>query len=121
MFSLNCTIFLEIDFGRFQSSINQQLNLSNCMNSLFSNQKSETEKDAENNLSTFLIIDQDELSKNDTQVIQKIIDDYERRLQEQIALAKQDFVNELDSQFQVSCVCGFLILLCMPFSVSCFE
>ncbi|KAL5276406.1 AKAP9 family protein [Megaselia abdita] len=61
---------------------------------------SETEKDAENNMSTFLIIDQDELSKNDTQVIQKIIDDYERRLQEQIALAKQDFVTELENQFQ---------------------
>lgn len=79
------------------------------MTSLSSNQKSETEKDAENNLSTFLIIDQDELSKNDAQVIQKIIDDYDRRLQEQIGLAKQDFVNELDRQFQVSCVCGFLV------------
>lgn len=74
------------------------------MTSLSSNQKSETEKDAENNMSTFLIIDQDELSKNDTQIIQNIKDDYERRLQEQLTLAKQDFVNELERQFQVSCV-----------------
>lgn len=72
------------------------------MISLSSNQKSETEKEAENNISTFTIVDQDELSENDIAEIQKIKDDYERRLEEQVAQAKKDFFNELAKQVQVS-------------------
>uniref|UniRef100_T1GQ31 RRM domain-containing protein n=1 Tax=Megaselia scalaris TaxID=36166 RepID=T1GQ31_MEGSC len=63
---------------------------------------SETEKEAENNISTFTIVDQDELSENDIAEIQKIKDDYERRLEEQVAQAKKDFFNELAKQVQVS-------------------
>lgn len=39
--------------------------------------------------------------KNESQVIQRIIEEYERRLQEQLALARQDMANELEQQIQV--------------------
>jgi len=35
-------------------------------------------------------------------VIQRIIEEYERRLQEQLALARQDIATELEQQIQVS-------------------
>lgn len=59
------------------------------------------------NRSSLIIIDQDELLdnvhvNNEAQVIQKIIDEYESRLQEQLALAKADIVYELEQQIQVS-------------------
>ncbi|XP_065360071.1 A-kinase anchor protein 9 isoform X3 [Calliphora vicina] len=54
-----------------------------------------------NNNTSLIIIDQDELnSNNEAQVIQKIIDEYERRLQEQLALAREDIVHELEQQIQ---------------------
>lgn len=43
--------------------------------------------------------------KNESQVIQRIIEEYERRLQEQLALARQDMANELEQQIQVRRVC----------------
>ncbi|KAL9904593.1 pericentrin-like protein isoform 2-T2 [Glossina fuscipes fuscipes] len=57
------------------------------------------------NRSSLIIIDQDELLNsvyvnNEAQVIQKIIDEYESRLQEQLALAKADIVYELEQQIQ---------------------
>lgn len=56
-----------------------------------------------NNNTSLLIIDQDELnSNNESQVIQKIIDEYERRLQEQLALAREDIAHEFVQQIQVS-------------------
>lgn len=39
---------------------------------------------------------------NESQVIQRIIEEYERRLQEQLALARQDIANELEQHIQVS-------------------
>lgn len=58
-----------------------------------------------NNNTSLIIIDQDELNcNNEAQVIQKIIDEYERRLQEQLALAREDIVHELEQQIQVSVV-----------------
>ncbi|XP_046808670.1 golgin subfamily B member 1 isoform X2 [Lucilia cuprina] len=54
-----------------------------------------------NNNNSLIIIDQDELNgSNEAQVIQKIIDEYERRLQEQLALAREDIVHELEQQIQ---------------------
>ncbi|KAM7357976.1 pericentrin-like protein isoform 3-T3 [Cochliomyia hominivorax] len=54
-----------------------------------------------NNNTSLIIIDQDELNcNNEAQVIQKIIDEYERRLQEQLALAREDIVHELEQQIQ---------------------
>ncbi|XP_036325594.1 golgin subfamily A member 4 isoform X3 [Rhagoletis pomonella] len=50
---------------------------------------------------SLIIIDQDELNNhNESQVIQKIIEEYERRLQEQLALAREDIVRELEGQIQ---------------------
>lgn len=57
---------------------------------------------AENPNQSLIIIDEDELNcKNESQVIQRIIEEYERRLQEQLALARQDMANELEQQIQV--------------------
>lgn len=54
---------------------------------------------------SLIIIDQDELNlHNESQVIQKIIEEYEKRLQEQLTLARDDIVRELERQIQV----GFL-------------
>ncbi|XP_073837284.1 pericentrin-like protein isoform X4 [Musca autumnalis] len=54
-----------------------------------------------NNNTSLIIIDTDELNtNNETQIIQKIIDEYERRLQEQVALAREDIVHELEQQIQ---------------------
>ncbi|XP_075162391.1 pericentrin-like protein isoform X3 [Haematobia irritans] len=54
-----------------------------------------------NNNTSLIIIDTDELNtNNETQIIQKIIDEYERRLQEQLALAREDIVHELEQQIQ---------------------
>ncbi|XP_058985222.1 golgin subfamily A member 4 isoform X7 [Musca domestica] len=54
-----------------------------------------------NNNTSLIIIDTDELTtNNETQIIQKIIDEYERRLQEQVALAREDIVHELEQQIQ---------------------
>lgn len=63
----------------------------------------EVEPTAGQNPSTSLIIiDEDELNlNNESQVIQRIIEEYERRLQEQLALARQDIVAELEQQIQV--------------------
>lgn len=67
-----------------------------------------------NNNTSLIIIDTDELNtNNETQIIQKIIDEYERRLQEQLALAREDIVHELEQQIQVSgkfCELHFRIL-----------
>uniref|UniRef100_A0A1A9WE88 Pericentrin/AKAP-450 centrosomal targeting domain-containing protein n=1 Tax=Glossina brevipalpis TaxID=37001 RepID=A0A1A9WE88_9MUSC len=57
--------------------------------------------------SSLIIIDQDEFLSNvninnEAQIIQKIIDEYESRLQEQLALAREDIVHELEQQIQVS-------------------
>lgn len=61
---------------------------------------------AENPNQSLIIIDEDELNcKNESQVIQRIIEEYERRLQEQLALARQDMANELEQQIQVRRVC----------------
>ncbi|XP_067648426.1 centrosome-associated protein CEP250 isoform X3 [Eurosta solidaginis] len=50
---------------------------------------------------SLIIIDQDELNLyNESQVIQKIIEEYERRLQEQLTLAREDIVRELEVQIQ---------------------
>ncbi|KAH8379772.1 hypothetical protein KR009_007140, partial [Drosophila setifemur] len=50
---------------------------------------------------SLIIIDEDELNfNNESQVIQRIIEEYERRLQEQLALARQDIANELELQIQ---------------------
>ncbi|XP_068142656.1 golgin subfamily A member 4 isoform X2 [Drosophila tropicalis] len=50
---------------------------------------------------SLIIIDEDELNfHNESQVIQRIIEEYERRLQEQLALARQDIANELEQQIQ---------------------
>ncbi|XP_033240357.1 golgin subfamily A member 4 isoform X14 [Drosophila pseudoobscura] len=50
---------------------------------------------------SLIIIDEDELNfNNESQVIQRIIEEYERRLQEQLALARQDIANELEQQIQ---------------------
>ena len=38
---------------------------------------------------------------NESQVIQRIIEEYEKRLQEQVQLAKEDIVHELELQIQV--------------------
>jgi len=52
---------------------------------------------------SLIIIDEDELNfNNESQVIQRIIEEYERRLQEQLALARQDIATELEQQIQVS-------------------
>lgn len=52
---------------------------------------------------SLIIIDQDELNlHNESQVIQKIIEEYEKRLQEQVTLAREDIVRELETQIQVS-------------------
>ncbi|XP_061394328.1 myosin-2 heavy chain-like, partial [Musca vetustissima] len=56
-----------------------------------------------NNNTSLIIIDTDELmtaANNETQIIQKIIDEYERRLQEQVTLAREDIVHELEQQIQ---------------------
>ncbi|XP_032599457.1 nuclear mitotic apparatus protein 1 isoform X3 [Drosophila grimshawi] len=56
---------------------------------------------AQNPNSSLIIIDEDELNfKNESQVIQRIIEEYERRLQEQLALARQDIATELEQQIQ---------------------
>ncbi|KAH8234866.1 hypothetical protein KR032_004625 [Drosophila birchii] len=50
---------------------------------------------------SLIIIDEDELNlNNESQVIQRIIEEYEKRLQEQLALARQDIANELEQQIQ---------------------
>ncbi|XP_032574329.1 rootletin isoform X5 [Drosophila sechellia] len=50
---------------------------------------------------SLIIIDEDELNfNNESQVIQRIIEEYERRLQEQLALARQDIATELEQQIQ---------------------
>ncbi|XP_033149655.1 rootletin isoform X3 [Drosophila busckii] len=50
---------------------------------------------------SLIIIDEDELNpNNESQVIQRIIAEYERRLQEQLALARQDIATELEQQIQ---------------------
>ncbi|XP_012159828.1 pericentrin isoform X3 [Ceratitis capitata] len=50
---------------------------------------------------SLIIIDQDELNlHNESQVIQKIIEEYEKRLQEQVTLAREDIVRELETQIQ---------------------
>ncbi|XP_011188348.1 A-kinase anchor protein 9 isoform X3 [Zeugodacus cucurbitae] len=50
---------------------------------------------------SLIIIDQDELNlHNESQVIQKIIEEYEKRLQEQLTLAREDIVRELETQIQ---------------------
>ncbi|XP_039965482.1 pericentrin isoform X3 [Bactrocera tryoni] len=50
---------------------------------------------------SLIIIDQDELNlHNESQVIQKIIEEYEKRLQEQLTLAREDIVHELENQIQ---------------------
>nr|XP_036226737.1 golgin subfamily A member 4 isoform X3 [Bactrocera oleae] len=50
---------------------------------------------------SLIIIDQDELNlHNESQVIQKIIEEYEKRLQEQLTLARDDIVRELERQIQ---------------------
>ncbi|XP_014764472.2 A-kinase anchor protein 9 isoform X3 [Drosophila ananassae] len=50
---------------------------------------------------SLIIIDEDELNfNNESQVIQRIIEEYERRLQEQLALARQDIANELEQHIQ---------------------
>ncbi|XP_017955731.1 pericentrin isoform X1 [Drosophila navojoa] len=55
----------------------------------------------QNPSASLIIIDEDELNlNNESQVIQRIIDEYERRLQEQLALARQDIVAELEQQIQ---------------------
>ncbi|XP_030571697.1 golgin subfamily A member 4 isoform X2 [Drosophila novamexicana] len=51
--------------------------------------------------SSLIIIDEDELNlNNESQVIRRIIEEYERRLQEQLALARQDIATELEQQIQ---------------------
>ncbi|ALC44617.1 cp309, partial [Drosophila busckii] len=51
---------------------------------------------------SLIIIDEDELNpNNESQVIQRIIAEYERRLQEQLALARQDIDTELEQQIQI--------------------
>ncbi|KRF84850.1 golgin subfamily A member 4 isoform X4 [Drosophila virilis] len=56
---------------------------------------------AQNPNSSLIIIDEDELNlNNESQVIQRIIEEYERRLQEQLALARQDIATELEQQIQ---------------------
>ncbi|XP_034122450.1 A-kinase anchor protein 9 isoform X3 [Drosophila guanche] len=60
----------------------------------------EGSKSAAPNIS-LIIIDEDELNfNNESQVVQRIIEEYERRLQEQLALARQDIANELERQIQ---------------------
>ncbi|KRG06771.1 nuclear mitotic apparatus protein 1 isoform X5 [Drosophila mojavensis] len=55
----------------------------------------------QNPSTSLIIIDEDELNlNNESQVIQRIIEEYERRLQEQLALARQDIVAELEQQIQ---------------------
>ncbi|XP_055905923.1 A-kinase anchor protein 9 isoform X3 [Eupeodes corollae] len=49
---------------------------------------------------SLIIIDQDELNNEESQVIQKIIGEYDRRLQEQVTLAREDIVRELENQIQ---------------------
>ncbi|KQS43982.1 rootletin isoform X7 [Drosophila erecta] len=50
---------------------------------------------------SLIIIDEDELNfNNESQVIQRIIEEYERRLQEQLTLARQDIATELEQQIQ---------------------
>ncbi|XP_017040316.1 pericentrin isoform X3 [Drosophila ficusphila] len=50
---------------------------------------------------SLIIIDEDELNfNNESQVIQRIIEEYEKRLQEQLALARQDIATELEQQIQ---------------------
>lgn len=52
---------------------------------------------------SLIIIDEDELNfNNESQVIQRIIEEYEKRLQEQLALARQDIATELEQQIKVS-------------------
>jgi len=59
---------------------------------------------AQNPNTSLIIIDEDELNlNNESQVIQRIIEEYERRLQEQLALARQDIATELEQQIQVRC------------------
>lgn len=66
-----------------------------------------------NNNTSLIIIDTDELTtNNETQIIQKIIDEYERRLQEQVALAREDIVHELEQQIQVSSSLSILMIPC---------
>ncbi|KAM8709389.1 hypothetical protein ACLKA7_016230 [Drosophila subpalustris] len=56
---------------------------------------------AQNPNTSLIIIDEDELNlNNESQVIQRIIEEYERRLQEQLALARQDIATELEQQIQ---------------------
>ncbi|XP_034108025.1 pericentrin isoform X1 [Drosophila albomicans] len=56
---------------------------------------------AQNPNASLIIIDEDELNlNNESQVIQRIIEEYERRLQEQLALARQDIATELEQQIQ---------------------
>nr|NP_001261861.1 Pericentrin-like protein, isoform J [Drosophila melanogaster]AGB94554.1 Pericentrin-like protein, isoform J [Drosophila melanogaster] len=50
---------------------------------------------------SLIIIDEDELNfNNESQVIQRIIEEYEKRLQEQLALARQDIATELEQQIK---------------------
>ncbi|XP_059216942.1 pericentrin isoform X3 [Stomoxys calcitrans] len=59
------------------------------------------DSNSNNHNTSLIIIDTDELnSNNETQIIQKIIEEYERRLQEQLALAREDIVHELEQQIQ---------------------
>ncbi|XP_053954601.1 pericentrin isoform X2 [Anastrepha ludens] len=77
-----------------ESQVNQR-NYSNA-----ANQESVSLQVRDSNTS-FIIIDKDELNlHNESQVIQKIIEEYERRLQEQLALAREDIVRELEVQIQ---------------------
>ncbi|XP_023178118.2 pericentrin isoform X3 [Drosophila hydei] len=56
---------------------------------------------AQNASNSLIIIDEDELNlNNESQVIQRIIEEYERRLQEQLTLARQDIATELEKQIQ---------------------
>lgn len=58
---------------------------------------------------SLIIIDQDELNlHNESQVIQKIIEEYEKRLQEQLTLAREDIVRELETQIQVGALTNLI-------------
>lgn len=48
---------------------------------------------------------------NDSQVITQIVEEYDQRLQAQLALAKEDIVNALEEQIQVGAVAFSLFFL----------
>ncbi|CAD7081196.1 unnamed protein product [Hermetia illucens] len=56
----------------------------------------------DDDISPCLIIEQDDVGINESQEIRDIAADYHRRLQEQVTLAKQDIVQELENHIQVS-------------------